>query len=187
MHSPEKVKYPPNSMLNIDFLLGGNKIPSIPLKRESSSVAGLHRERMNILRYILHNVDRNSMAHSRETRVPFLDHNLVEFCLRLPSVHKMKGGVSKRVLRESVHDVVPEVIRHRVDKQGYSSPVKKWSENELSSFFRDNLHEAVKRRAFVKKSAVLNSFTNYTAKKTHFDPVWWRIIAADHWMEMFGL
>ena len=183
---PNSVKYPPNSVLNTDFLLKNSQIPSIPNKRERASIMSLHQERMRILRYILHNVDRGSMAHSRETRVPFLDHNLVEFCLKLPSAFKMSKGYTKRILRASVKDVISEKIRKRIDKQGYSSPVKKWAGNELNAFFKNNLHDALDL-PFVNKKILTECFENFSKNNTVFDPVWWRIIAVDHWMKMFKI
>lgn len=186
MRFPDKVKYPANPVLNTKFLLGNDQIPSLPLKRECSTVLGLHLERMKILRYILHNVDRGSMAHSRETRVPFLDHNLVEFCLSLPSEYKMKGGVSKRVLRDSVRDVLPDKINDRKDKQGYSSPLHNWAKKELKGYFEDNLEQALEL-PFLNTRKLEKGFSAFAEGKTVFDPVWWRIIAVNKWMEMFKL
>jgi asparagine synthase (glutamine-hydrolysing) len=186
MRYPDKIKYPASPMLNTDFLLGAAEIPSLPLKREASTVSELHKERMKILRYILHNVDRGSMAHSRETRVPFLDHNLVEFCLKLPSEYKMKGGVSKRVLRESVRDILPDKINKRVDKQGYSSPVQKWAGNELKEFFKDNLRKA-QDLPFVNKKQIEKTFASFSKGDTPFNPILWRIIAVNKWINMFKI
>jgi asparagine synthase (glutamine-hydrolysing) len=186
MKHPDKVKYPPNYMINYNLLLDSEQIPQIPLRREAPTVFDLHLERMKILRYILHNVDRNSMAHSRETRVPFLDHRLVEFCLALPPEYKMKGGISKRVLRESVHDVIPEAVRNRVDKQGYSSPVAKWAESELKDFFADNL-KAFMDLPFVNSENVKKELELFRKGGRHFDPVLWRIIAAGKWINTFSL
>lgn len=183
---PNKVKYPANSVLDTNFLLGRGQIPPLPLKRESSTVLGLHKERMQILRYILHNVDRGSMAHSRETRGPFLDHNLVEFCLSLPSEYKMKGGVSKRVLRDSVRDVLPDKINERKDKQGYSSPLHNWAGIELKGYFEDNLQQALEL-PFLKTHKLEKGFDAFVEGKTVFDPVWWRIIAVNKWLKMFEL
>jgi len=182
----KSVKYPANPIINTNYLLGNNEIPSIAIKREEPTIRELHKDRMTILRYILHNVDRGSMAGSRETRVPFLDHNLVEFCLKLPSEHKISDGFTKRVLRESVKDVLPETISRRTDKQGYSSPVKKWAENELHAFFENNLKEAMDL-PFVNKDAMMKNFANFAKGSVGFDPVWWRIVATHHWMKMFKI
>jgi len=186
MRFPNLVKYPVNSMLNKDVLIGNIPTPPIPIKREAESVPALHKERMRILRYILHNVDRGSMASSRETRVPFLDHNLVEFCLKLPVEYKMKAGVSKRVLRESVRDILPDVINDRTDKQGYSSPVQKWAGKELHQFFEENLRNAQKL-PFVNKKECEKTFLAFSKEQIPFDPVLWRIIATNKWMKMFKI
>jgi asparagine synthase (glutamine-hydrolysing) len=63
--------------------------------------------------------DRNSMAHSLEARVPFLDHRLVEFAFRLPGDEKIHGAVTKHVLREALVGILPEPIRARTDKVGF--------------------------------------------------------------------
>jgi asparagine synthase (glutamine-hydrolysing) len=186
MKYPDKVKYPSSPVIDSTFLLNGSALPSIPLRREAPTIRELHIERMKILRYILHNVDRNSMAHSRETRVPFLDHNLVEFCLKLPPEHKMKGGISKRVLRESVHDVIPEKVRNRVDKQGYSSPIAKWAQKELKGFFEKNLIE-VADLPFVNSDFIASELKSFHQDGRHFDPALWRVIAATKWINMFNI
>jgi asparagine synthase (glutamine-hydrolysing) len=63
--------------------------------------------------------DRNSMAHSVEARVPFLDHQLVEFAFSLPVEEKIRGAETKRVLRQAMRGVIPEPIRQRRDKIGF--------------------------------------------------------------------
>jgi asparagine synthase (glutamine-hydrolysing) len=181
----EKIKYPANEMLNLDCLLGAAfSVPPIAVRREERSVTDLHKNRLTILRYILHNVDRNSMSQSRETRVPFLDHNLVEFCLKLPSSYKINEGLTKRVLRESVKDTLPDVIYKRHDKQGYSSPVKKWAMEELKDFFAENMEQA-KDLPFVNKKNFMESYDRFVKNGGFFDPVWWRIIATQKWIKMF--
>lgn len=70
--------------------------------------------------------DRNSMYFSVESRVPFLDHRLVEFALSLPIDHLIDGRSTKRVLRAGVTDIVPEVVHARVDKIGFGNPEAEW-------------------------------------------------------------
>lgn len=77
---------------------------------------------VELLRY----ADRNSMAHSREVRLPFLDHNLVEFVFKLPERLLVQDGWTKWILREAFRGVVPEEISNRVDKLGYMPPQQKW-------------------------------------------------------------
>ncbi len=72
--------------------------------------------------------DRNSMAHSIEARVPFLDHRLVEFAFRLPGDYKVNGVETKYVMREALKGVLPERIRTRTDKIGFrAEPAATWA------------------------------------------------------------
>jgi asparagine synthase (glutamine-hydrolysing) len=77
---------------------------------------------VELLRY----ADRNSMAHSREVRLPFLDHNLVEFVFKLPDRFLVRDGWTKWILREAFRDFVPPEISNRVDKLGYMPPQERW-------------------------------------------------------------
>jgi asparagine synthase (glutamine-hydrolysing) len=92
-----------------------------PLRRElllqitATSLPGL-------LRY----ADRNSMAHSREVRLPFLDRKLVEFVLGLPASFLYAGNETKRVLRRAIRDVVPGSVLARREKIGYETPQSRW-------------------------------------------------------------
>jgi len=71
--------------------------------------------------------DRNSMTHSVEARVPYLDHRLVELAFRIPALQRMNYAVPKQVLREALHDVLPSVILERRDKIGFrASPSATW-------------------------------------------------------------
>lgn len=84
---------------------------------------------------LLHNADRNSMAHSREMRLPFLSHELVEFVFSLPSNLKIHNGFTKYILRKSMENQLPDEIVWRTDKVGYEPPQKLWMQlpamNEL--------------------------------------------------------
>jgi asparagine synthase (glutamine-hydrolysing) len=79
------------------------------------------------LQELLRYADRNSMAHSREVRLPFLYHKLVEFVFSLPATYKVNGGFTKYILRKSMEDRLPGSIVWRKDKIGYEPPKK----NEL--------------------------------------------------------
>ena len=70
--------------------------------------------------------DRNSMAHSREVRLPFCDHRLAEFVFQLPPRFLMGEVQTKRLLRESMRGVLPEGIRTRWNKQGFRPPQDRW-------------------------------------------------------------
>ncbi len=86
---------------------------------------------------LLRNEDRNSMAYSIESRVPFLDHRLVEFAFSLPSAFKVHHGWSKYVFRKAAAHFLPEAIAWRKDKKGFPTPFKEWAadrfRNELEA------------------------------------------------------
>jgi asparagine synthase (glutamine-hydrolysing) len=79
----------------------------------------------DLLRYC----DRNSMAHSREVRLPFLSHELCEFVFKLPSEYKIKDGWSKWIQRISLESFLPPQITWRKDKIGYEPPQTQWMQN----------------------------------------------------------
>ena len=85
------------------------------------------------LQSLLRYEDRNSMAFSTESRVPFLDYRLVEFVLSLPTVQKFRNTQTKWVLRQSMRGINRDDILDRRDKIGFATPEKKWENENLSS------------------------------------------------------
>lgn len=75
--------------------------------------------------------DRNSMAHSIEARMPFLDHRLVSFGARLPGEWKLRDGLNKYVLRQAMEGHIPESARTRHEKWGFPIPKRQWIEKDL--------------------------------------------------------
>jgi asparagine synthase (glutamine-hydrolysing) len=80
------------------------------------------------LEELLRIADRNSMANSTEVRLPFLNHELVQFLFTLPPHHKIYWGWTKWLLRKSVEHSLPDEIVWRKNKTGYEPPQKKWME-----------------------------------------------------------
>jgi asparagine synthase (glutamine-hydrolysing) len=87
---------------------------------------------------ILTKVDRMSMAHSLEARVPLLDHPLVEFACGLPAGLRMRGGQTKHLLRRVLRGQVPDEVLTR-PKQGFGVPLRSWFGERLPGFFRERL------------------------------------------------
>jgi asparagine synthase (glutamine-hydrolysing) len=90
---------------------------------------------------IVHHLDRATMAYSLEARVPFLDHELVEFCAQIPSSLKMKGTQEKHILRQSLQKVLPPDVLFR-KKRALSTPFQQWFRGDLPDFAKDLLSEA---------------------------------------------
>jgi len=80
--------------------------------------------------------DRNSMAHSVEARLPFLDYRLVELVFSLAPEWKLRGPLNKFVLREAMRERIPESVRARRDKMGFPTPAARWIANDLYPEFR---------------------------------------------------
>ncbi len=82
------------------------------------------------LEELLKYADRNSMAHGREVRLPFLSYELVEFIFSLPAHFKVRNGWTKWILRETMKNELPESITWRKDKVGFEPPQKNWMSNK---------------------------------------------------------
>ena len=99
------------------------------------------------LEELLRYADRNSMAHSREIRLPFLQHELVEFLFSLPSTMKIKDGFTKWILRKSMNDLLPQNIVWRKDKVGYEPPQHQWMQNKkLQEMIMESKKQLVKEK-----------------------------------------
>ncbi len=100
--------------------------------------------------------DRDSMAFGLETRHPFLDYRLVDFCFALPDDVKIKDGWQKHLLREALTEL-PDPIRYRKDKKGYTTPEKLWIEKNKNDF--DQYLQYIPDKFRNEKSP--NPFLNY--------------------------
>lgn len=133
----------------------------------------------------LHWEDRNSMAHSVEARVPFLDHRLVEFSYNLPDDFLEKNGVTKRVMRESMNSLLPESIKNRKDKMGFTTPEELWVKHENPSLFRAKISEAINASDGIIRPGALNYFDKVVDGSLPFDYTYWRLILFSEWIKKF--
>lgn len=102
---------------------------------------------------LLHHEDRASMAHSVESRLPFLDYRLVEFSLRCPSSLKLRDGWSKWLLRNALVGTLPEKIRLRRTKLGFHTPEKRWMRLGLQNGYRETWdRDDLRMRRFIDSS-----------------------------------
>ncbi|MEM7325172.1 MAG: asparagine synthase (glutamine-hydrolyzing) [Actinomycetota bacterium] len=139
----------------------------------------------SLLRY----EDRNSMAWSIETRVPFMDHRLVEFAVSLPIELKLSGGVTKSVLRNGLTGLVPDAILHRNDKLGFNAPMADWLFGQLRPFVEDRLSRPdLPSGQIIDGSALLGEFRR-RADKQDWDALAkiFRVVVFDAWMERFDV
>jgi len=135
---------------------------------------------------LLHWEDRDSMAHSVESRVPFLDYRLVEFLLALPPSYKISEGVTKRILRSAMASLLPREIMERKDKMGFLTAEETWVK-EKSETFRILLEEAIFRAGGILLKETLNDLDAVIRGDRPYDAAIWRMICFGHWMKVFNV
>lgn len=136
---------------------------------------------------LLHWEDRNSMAHSVESRVPFLDYRLVEFVLGLPDDFKLNMGVTKRVLRQGMKGILPERIRLRMDKMGFVTPEEVWLKERDPAGFRKGLRHSLDVGQGVLRPAAQKKLERMINGQEAFSFWAWRIINFGIWVEKFNV
>lgn len=103
---------------------------------------------------ILTKVDRMSMAHSIEARVPLLDHELIEFVQSIPASLKLRGQTTKHILKQAMGELIPNEIINR-PKMGFGVPLRKWLNNELREMLHDTLtDQRARERGLLNPRAV---------------------------------
>ncbi|AWM87678.1 asparagine synthase (glutamine-hydrolyzing) [Microvirga sp. 17 mud 1-3] len=126
--------------------------------------------------------DRMSMAHGLESRVPLLDHRIVEFAATIPANIKFTGGQMKHFLKSAFADALPDKITHRRDKMGFPVPLKEWFSGELKDFVSDIFQTQRNRhRAYMNSDAILANFD----KGERFSRKTWGLLSLELWHQMF--
>jgi asparagine synthase (glutamine-hydrolysing) len=125
--------------------------------------------------------DRMSMAHSLEVRVPFLDHELLEFAARIPPAYKLRRMERKHILKRAVADLLPESFFRR-RKMGFSPPLTVWFRNELRSFVEDTLSKsAIGEVGVFRYPAVRQLLDAHFACRANCDNQIWALITFMLW------
>lgn len=131
---------------------------------------------------LLPKVDRMSMAHSLEVRVPFLDHELTDFVLALPGKWKVGVRRGKRLLRAAVRDLLPAEILDR-PKQGFDVPMAAWLRGPLRSLVEDCLLDrAVKQRGLLRPEPVGELLRQHTSGRVDHSRKLWALLALELWL-----
>lgn len=140
------------------------------------------------LQMLLHWEDRNSMAHSIEARVPFVDHEIIEFSLSLGGDHKIVGGDTKRVLRSAMKGILPEGVRQRRDKLGFATPEEVWMRGPLKGQMLDGIEATIKRYPDLLEPGNTRALANSMLEgERPVDFSLWRIVNLGIWGERFGV
>lgn len=131
--------------------------------------------------------DRNSMAFSVETRVPFLDHNLVEFTLSLPSRYIIKRGMSKAILREAMVEQLDKEILNRTDKIGFETPEDEWLREEpVQGFVKEIINsKSFENRKYFDVERIRRDFELHLLMKKNIGMKIWQCIFLELWLRQF--
>ena len=132
---------------------------------------------------ILTKVDRAAMAVSLETRVPFLDPNVIEFSARLPLDFKIRNGTSKWILREVLYKHVPKKLIER-PKMGFAVPLAEWLRGPLKEWAESLLDESrLRKDGFFKADFVSNKWREHLSGKRNWHYQLWNVLVFQAWLE----
>jgi asparagine synthase (glutamine-hydrolysing) len=130
---------------------------------------------------VLTKVDRMSMAHSIESRVPLLDNHVIDFAASLPSSLKIANGRRKHILKEAVRDLLPDSILDR-RKQGFGVPIGVWFRGGLSSLLSDVLTSPrARQRGYFDPRFVSRLVTEHRSGKRDHTLRLWQLLIFELW------
>ncbi len=130
--------------------------------------------------------DRNTMSQSIESRSPFLDYKLAEYCFSLPNRFKIRNGVGKWILREAMKGILPEDVRTRKDKSGFIAPADEW----FRTINRKQIFDIINSDSFNSRNLfnikrVNEMFEEHVERKKNHQMVLWQIINLELWFRRF--
>ena len=162
---------------------------SVDLTRKYSSFDDFTKKSMKYgLVQLLHYEDRNSMASSHEGRLTLLDYRLVEHIISLPPDQKLKNGITKRVLRDSMSGILPDKIRTRTSKLGFAVPSDLWV-MKYPELVKQELEMALDYlNPIIDKEKVLLWFDKNKGNKLALtNTTLWRIISTGVWIKAYNV
>lgn len=142
-----------------------------------------HFDFKTLLPALLHVEDRMSMSHGLESRVPFLDHPLIEFVSTIPSNVKFENGTLKNLLRTTFGDILPKRILNRKDKMGFPVPLTEWMRGELFEFVSDIFSsKKARQRVYLNPRFDIRSLI---AREGKFSRNVWGLFSLELWQQEF--
>ena len=152
------------------------------VRKESYFDLMTHFDFKTLLPALLHVEDRVSMAHGLESRVPLLDHPLVELAASIPADKKFKDGNMKHIFRETVRPYIPARVVDRKDKMGFPTPLTDWVRGDARDFVRDVFSSAAAQgRDIVDNHKVLAALDG----EHPFGRKIWGLLCLEIWQQTF--
>jgi asparagine synthase (glutamine-hydrolysing) len=141
-----------------------------------------HFDFKTLLPALLQVEDRMSMAHGIESRVPFLDHPLIEFAATMPADIKFKNGTLKMILTNTMRNELPTEILERKNKMGFPVPLNDWLGNELKEFVGDLFNsQQAKTRGYFNNNEILKGLNT----ENKFGRKAWGLLSLEIWYKQF--
>jgi asparagine synthase (glutamine-hydrolysing) len=132
---------------------------------------------------ILQKVDRATMSVSLEGREPFLDHRVIEFAAQLPDNYKYRNGVKKFLVKEIVHQYVPQSLMDR-PKMGFAIPIATWLQTDLKDLVEEYTSESkIKAQGIFEPESIRKLKSDFYGGKKEFDYKMWYLLMFQMWFE----
>lgn len=132
---------------------------------------------------ILVKVDRACMGVSLESRVPFLNHRVIEFAWQLPLSMKVKNGQGKYILRRVLHQYIPDELIER-PKMGFGVPIDSWLRGPLKKWAEDLISfERLSKEGFISSNVVQEKWEQHLSGKRNWQHYLWNILMFQAWLE----
>lgn len=185
--------YDINKATNLDkvSILGKNHRTSGPIFREKVKDINVHNLSkleltLSSVPYQCHSEDKNSMAHSIESRMPFLDYKLVEFSLSLPDHFKIRNGQTKAVLRESMRPYLPPKVVNRHNKMGFVTPQEVWMK-KYQNRIREEITNAVETTNGLITPEIIKAYDKNLSTSSVIKPEFFRVLSFSRWLSIFNV
>ncbi len=135
---------------------------------------------------LLTKVDRATMTHSLEARVPYLDHRFVEFCARLAPDQKIRGTTHKHILKRVAERYLPPDIVHR-GKQGFVMPLTEWLAGRLQGELDEHLGAGgLARRGLFRDGAVARLLAEHRRGQRNHAGRLWALLILERWFRRYA-
>ncbi len=185
------INYKKNNFLDKDFISNfkNRKVKIRQWKNRTLNSALIESLIYYSIPHLLRHEDKNAMRFSIESRVPFLDHQLVEFALSKPPYFNINKGITKYGLRKALRKLVPTAILSRKDKIGFATPEDKWLRNKrIEREIRRIINsESFKKRKYWNSNKIKKMYDKHIQGKKNYGNEIWKCICLEKWLEIFKM